>query len=207
MKAATPAGGWGSLFRTAFERSASPMLLLSLERVVVAVNDAYVSASGYQRADVVGTRVDRFVAPSSFERMEADWVTIRRTGRVMGDREWIRADGSHVSIQFAAQKEMLVTRALVLVVVLALHAQPFTRDCDQSKVNLALTPRELEVVSEIALGRRTRQIGEDLFISPNTVRTHVRNAMDKVGARTQAQLVAIALTQAMLDPERVNRAA
>ena len=38
------------------------------------------------------------------------------------------------------------------------------------------------------------QIAEQLVISPETVRTHVRNAMAKTGARTRAQLVAMALT-------------
>ena len=42
-------------------------------------------------------------------------------------------------------------------------------------------------------GKTSRQIGHDLFISPETVRTHVRNAMNKLGARTRAQAIAIAM--------------
>jgi DNA-binding CsgD family transcriptional regulator len=56
---------------------------------------------------------------------------------------------------------------------------------------LTLTHREREVVTLIALGHETAEIGRELHISPETVRTHVRNAMSKLGARTRAQLVAV----------------
>jgi DNA-binding CsgD family transcriptional regulator len=49
------------------------------------------------------------------------------------------------------------------------------------------------VVHRVALGATTRQIASDLFLSPATVRAHVRNAMTKTKAHTRAQLVAIVL--------------
>jgi len=42
------------------------------------------------------------------------------------------------------------------------------------------------------------EIAEHLVISKETVRTHVRNAMGKTGAKTRAQLVALALTDRAL---------
>jgi DNA-binding NarL/FixJ family response regulator len=48
-------------------------------------------------------------------------------------------------------------------------------------------------VTLIAMGRETSQIAQELHVSPETVRTHVRNAMAKLGAHTRAQLVATAL--------------
>jgi DNA-binding CsgD family transcriptional regulator len=60
-------------------------------------------------------------------------------------------------------------------------------------VGQPLTKREREVVTLIALGRDTGQIARELHIASETVRTHVRNAMSKLKARTRAQLVAIAL--------------
>jgi DNA-binding CsgD family transcriptional regulator len=55
---------------------------------------------------------------------------------------------------------------------------------------LPLRTREREVVTLIALGLDTAEIAEKLYISPSTVRTHVRNAMARLGAHTRAQLVA-----------------
>ncbi|MEV6945025.1 response regulator transcription factor [Streptomyces sp. NPDC051172] len=56
----------------------------------------------------------------------------------------------------------------------------------------ALTDREREVTAWVAEGRTNEDIGEKLFVSPLTVRTHVHRAMTKLGARDRAQLVVIA---------------
>jgi DNA-binding NarL/FixJ family response regulator len=58
---------------------------------------------------------------------------------------------------------------------------------------LLLTTRERVIITHVALGHETDQIAEALYISPQTVRTHVRNAMIKLGAHSRAQLVAIVL--------------
>jgi DNA-binding NarL/FixJ family response regulator len=56
----------------------------------------------------------------------------------------------------------------------------------------SLTPREAEVVGLLAEGLTGEEIAERLFLSPATVRTHIRNAMDRLGARTRAHLVTLA---------------
>ena len=45
----------------------------------------------------------------------------------------------------------------------------------------------------MSLGRTGKEIADELHIAHDTVRTHVRNAQGKLGARSRAQLVAIAL--------------
>ncbi|WP_030946528.1 response regulator [Streptomyces sp. NRRL S-646] len=55
-----------------------------------------------------------------------------------------------------------------------------------------LTAREREVMAWVAEGHSNEEIGEKLFLSPLTVRTHVHRAMMKLGARDRAQLVVIA---------------
>jgi DNA-binding NarL/FixJ family response regulator len=57
-----------------------------------------------------------------------------------------------------------------------------------------LTEREWEILRLLTKGLGNDEIGKALFISPATVRTHLRNAMDKLGASTRAQAVAIAFT-------------
>ena len=56
-----------------------------------------------------------------------------------------------------------------------------------------LSAREREIVRLVAAGETGPEIAEHLHISHETVRTHVRNAMAKVGARSRAHLVAKAL--------------
>jgi DNA-binding NarL/FixJ family response regulator len=62
----------------------------------------------------------------------------------------------------------------------------------------ALTQREREVLRLLADGFSNEEIGKRLFISPETVRTHVRKAMDKLDADTRTQAVAIALRQSLI---------
>jgi DNA-binding CsgD family transcriptional regulator len=58
---------------------------------------------------------------------------------------------------------------------------------------VSLTRREREILGALAEGMSGAQIAEQLVLSPETVRTHVRNAMSKLGASTRSQAVALAL--------------
>ena len=61
-----------------------------------------------------------------------------------------------------------------------------------------LTQRERDVLRLLADGLTNEEIGKRLFISPETVRTHVRKAMDKLDADTRTQAVATALRQSLI---------
>jgi two-component system response regulator DevR len=61
-----------------------------------------------------------------------------------------------------------------------------------------LTDRERDVLRLLADGHSNERIGERLFISPETVRTHVRKAMHKLDADTRTQAVAIAIRQQLI---------
>ncbi len=52
-----------------------------------------------------------------------------------------------------------------------------------------LSGREVEVMRLVAMGRTSRQIGTELFLSPRTVEMHVQNSMVKLGCRTRAEAV------------------
>src|SRR4051812_36968797 len=56
----------------------------------------------------------------------------------------------------------------------------------------ALNPRELEVLAQLARGRRNRQIAELLSISENTVKFHVANVLAKLGVGSRGEAAAIA---------------
>jgi DNA-binding NarL/FixJ family response regulator len=61
-----------------------------------------------------------------------------------------------------------------------------------------LTQREREVLRLLSDGMTNEQIGDALTISPQTVRTHVQKAMDKLGATTRVQAVASALRRNLI---------
>ena len=195
--------GWAALFWHAFDRSANPMALLRSDRVLVAVNPALVKDLGYPPNQVVGRRSDLFVAPEWAARLERDWARLLRAGRLTAERELICADGRHVTVQFAAHGVLIDGRELILYVVLDVKLRPMQLGAEGSPQN-SLTPRELQIVAEVAMGRRWHEIAADLHISQSTVKTHVRHAMEKLGARSQAQLVAMALTSGMLAPTQAR---
>ena len=56
-----------------------------------------------------------------------------------------------------------------------------------------LSDRELEVLGCLARGRTTAQIASDLFISENTVKTHVRHILEKLEASNRAEAVSKAI--------------
>ena len=58
-----------------------------------------------------------------------------------------------------------------------------------------LSPREREILDLLAQGLTGERIAAQLFLSPETVRTHVRNAMEKLEANTRVHAIAIALRQ------------
>jgi DNA-binding NarL/FixJ family response regulator len=61
-----------------------------------------------------------------------------------------------------------------------------------------LTQRERQVLRLLSDGLSNEEIGKQLFISPETVRTHVRKAMGKLEADTRTQAVATALRQSLI---------
>jgi DNA-binding NarL/FixJ family response regulator len=61
-----------------------------------------------------------------------------------------------------------------------------------------ITQRERDVLRLLADGLSNEEIGKTLFISPETVRTHVRKAMAKLDADTRTQAVATALRQSLI---------
>ena len=69
-----------------------------------------------------------------------------------------------------------------------------------------LTAREREILGLLAEGLSGARIAAHLVLSPETVRTHVRNAMAKLEASTRSQAVAIALRSHEIDDQPVAKA-
>jgi DNA-binding NarL/FixJ family response regulator len=66
-----------------------------------------------------------------------------------------------------------------------------------------LTEREREVMALVAAGLNNDEIGQALFVSPATAKTHVGRAMSKLHARDRAQLVVFAYESGLVAPGHV----
>jgi DNA-binding CsgD family transcriptional regulator len=188
-----------------FTRSRIPMALLDRDRRYVEVNDAVVELYQYPRAEVIGSRSGRTLAgdPSV---PDAEWDRLVRTGELYGAGVVVHANGSKMHVRWAAHAAPVRDRWLALVVTLSARLLPGGRELvgsapveAKSNPRSALTPREREIVRLLVLGCETREMAAELRVSAETIRTHVRNAMAKTGARTRAQLVAVVLSDGVVE--------
>ena len=74
---------------------------------------------------------------------------------------------------------------------------PFQRN-ETRVAQLGITPRELEILEAVAAGLSTREIGERLFVSENTVKTHTARLFDKLSARRRTQAVQRAKAEGLI---------
>ena len=103
--------------------------------------------------------------------------------------------GALIAILFAGTGIWLGTRLLapreriVEVTIQAPVPQPENLSKNAARERLGITPRELEILTLVARGLSNREIGQALFVSENTVKTHCSRAFDKLGARRRTQAV------------------
>ena len=63
-----------------------------------------------------------------------------------------------------------------------------------------LTARELEVLKLVARGMSNRDVADQLYISENTVKNHVRNILEKLHLHSRMEAVMYAVRKRLLDP-------
>ena len=170
------------------------MVLLDEQRRHVDANAAYLKLLGYKRTELVGRPVYEFVEGGPI-RTQRQWDADLREGRFHGEATMLRKDGGTVAVQWAGVVEVVTGHRLVLFVALATSrwGGRFRRE-DQPKSD---QKRALAARAGGRPARRARpqrpEIADELHIAHHTVRTHVRNAMEKLHARSRAHLVAKAV--------------
>jgi DNA-binding NarL/FixJ family response regulator len=101
-----------------------------------------------------------------------------------GARGVIRAD--------QADPVTLVAKALLLLLGQPLPQQDGDGATESPRRRIDLTERELQVLRGMADGKSNAEIGRELFVSEDTVKTHARRLFRKLGARDRAHAVASA---------------
>jgi DNA-binding CsgD family transcriptional regulator len=80
-------------------------------------------------------------------------------------------------------EELWVSREIMTKTILENRDKDIITRKDQT----TLTPREIEILSFIAAGAKNEHIAEELFISPNTVKTHIYNIFKKINVPNRLQ--------------------
>ena len=103
------------------------------------------------------------------------------------------------SIRAVMQGESKITPSMASKLINEFSAMSKRADEKQRLPVPALTARELEVLKLVAKGMSNREIADELFISENTVKNHVRNILEKLHLHSRMEAVMYALREKLLD--------
>jgi DNA-binding CsgD family transcriptional regulator len=193
------------------------MLIADDQRRWVTANAPARQLLGVTALDLPWRTMDEFTPASGRRRLEEQWQAFLTSGAAEGWYELSVAGRGTVVVEFSALAHVLPSRHLsVFIPPEAAHgerseasAQPPTWSAAPAGGGRTqLTAREREVITLIASGAQSGAMGTSLFLSPETINSHAHNAMVKLGARTRAHAVAIALVTgqimwSMYDPKPV----
>jgi NarL family two-component system response regulator LiaR len=97
--------------------------------------------------------------------------------------------GIWLGLKVTRKEQVIVERELIVErEVMVPAGGPFALN-ERQLQELGITKRELEILGLIAQGFSNREIGEKLFVSENTVKTHSSRLFDKLSARRRTQAV------------------
>ena len=77
--------------------------------------------------------------------------------------------------------------------LMLVHSRP-------ARLPYGLSPRELDVLTRIAMGQSNQVIAHGLFVSPRTVHTHIEHILRKTGCSARAEAAALAMREHLLRP-------
>lgn len=155
---------------------------------------------GLGRDEVFQRHLPELLAPAAAERLEGVWRAFHQTGGHAGPFELAWPNGV-APIDISVTAAVLPGRHLVLLSPSEMVAAPADRNGGalERLPSRGPTTRERQILSMLAAGDTDVQVAGKLELSPATVQTHVRNAKAKLGARTRAQAVAMALRHGLID--------
>jgi DNA-binding CsgD family transcriptional regulator len=189
--------------RPALERSRTPILIADDHRRWVTGNDAACTLLGITQQEIAWRTMDDFTPPSDLRRLEEQWQVFLTNGEAEGAYELYVPDRGPMPLEFSAIAHVLPARHLSVFMPLdegfaelweTLSArEPRWAPALPPGSRRRLTKREREIMTLVASGGQSTDIAQRLSVSTETVKTHVHNAMGKLGAHTRAHAVAIAL--------------
>jgi PAS domain S-box-containing protein len=181
----------GGDVESALERVRVPAYMVDRQGVIRWVNAAAREIVG----DVRGKQITSVVAPE--ERRRAREIFYRNlTGPPEGsDNRGVAVDasGKRVAVEVSAVP-LTRDRQVIGVFGQVLNVEEHTPPPPPPN----LTPRQIEVLRLLEQGRSTDEIADDLHLSRETVRNHIRHVLTRLGARSRLEAVFLAHREHMV---------
>ncbi|MEV4755143.1 LuxR C-terminal-related transcriptional regulator [Micromonospora sp. NPDC049559] len=163
---------------------------------------------GHSRLPPVRRTLTAWTAPERFDAAAAAWrgLAVREEVRCLLARGLL-ADVPQRAVEALLAAEALAERAGLVVLLgrvrRALRRHAVRREERGPRAGTDLTDRERQVLRLVAAGAPSRRIAGQLGISAQTVETHIRAGMRKLGARTRTEAAARVLAQPVVGTARV----
>lgn len=178
------------------------MLISDDQRRWVTGNAAACELLGVAGDQIPWRAMDDFTPPGELARLEEQWAAFLTTGEAEGWYELYVPHHTPRPVEFSATANVLPGRHLAVFVSSddvateepkSGEPRAWTPVTPEESARLELTGREREIMTLVASGLQNDEMAELLSLSPETVKSHVHNAMSKLGVHTRAHAVAIAL--------------
>jgi DNA-binding CsgD family transcriptional regulator len=172
-----------------FRNSLVPMVIANDERRYVAANPAACLLLRLPESDVCRLRIEDLTPPENRAQVEPLWNAFLRDGTQRGTFELQMPDGARLLVEYSATADIAPGRHLSILMFPPGEERPEPR----STTRALLTPRERQVLAMVAMGLGSSSIASTLGVSSSTVESHVRNCLDKLGARNRAHAIVLAM--------------
>jgi DNA-binding CsgD family transcriptional regulator/uncharacterized protein YjiS (DUF1127 family) len=187
-------------FRRAFTRSSIPMVTVNNDRRQLRANQAARLLLRMSADELRDIHIDDLTPPAYVAILEDAWRRLMRDGSVGGRYSLGCPDGSELQVTYCALANVLPGEHLIVFAPAEWPGDEFqeTTEPAPEPQPCAVTDREREVLALIAVGADFDQIADELTISPATVKSHVKNAHRKLGARNRPHAIALALQRGLI---------
>jgi DNA-binding CsgD family transcriptional regulator len=198
-KAVVAARGRSERLTRVFDRSPVPLLMVNNERRYVEVNRPARYAFRLTRDEMRRLRIEDLTPPGLVSVVEPTWARLMQSGSMAGPWAVEGPDGGHLDVVYCALAEALPNLHVIAFAPAGWTEAELGLLDDDSEMNTALTPRELDVLQLAAQGLSGPQIAEALVVSATTVKTHFENMYVKFGVGDRAAAVATGMRLGLID--------
>jgi PAS domain S-box-containing protein len=175
----------------ALERLTLPVFALARDQTIVWLNAAATQLVG----DASGRRFTDVVAPESQQAVRDAFARklVGSSGATMYDAVVLRPSGERVTVEVNSVPLEEGGHVVGVFGIVVVEGSPAP-----GRTGQALTPRQAQTLQLLARGYSTPQMADEMGISPETVRNHVREVLRKLAAHSRLEAVMIGRERGLL---------
>ena len=184
------------------DNATTAMLIVDDKRAFVAANKALLDLLGATIEDLKPMSIDDVVPDHLKSTVTERFERFLEHGSQWGPVQLTTPGGRQLAVIYNATASIMPGMHLVELLARSSREPQFNFSHDHllgETPGSALTTRERQVLTLLALGETNQSIAAELHLSPETIRNHTRSARHKLGARSRSHAIAIEVQTSQLD--------